>query len=245
MNEETFYKNFAQYYDFFHSKKDYKEEVGKIVKLINEYKKSKGKKLLDVCCGTGRHLSYFRKYYSCSGIDINKPMIAVAKKKVKGAKFYVGDMANFSLNRKFDIITCLFASIAYAKTNLLLKKTIKNFANHLELGGMIVIEPFWTMKQYKKTRNSSGFHMEIYDGKKIKMARVGISEIKDKLLFRNKMTLLAEKGKKPVYFEDKRVTGLFEIEETLSAMRQAGLEAKFIKKGLNYNWDIYAGVKKV
>lgn len=244
MNEETFYKNFAEYYDFFHAKKNYKAEVEKIVKIINQHKKSNGENLLDVCCGTGRHLGYFKKYYSCSGIDINKPMISVAKEKVKGVKFYVGDMANFSLNRKFDVINCLYASIAYAKKNILLKKTIKNFANHLEFGGVLVIEPFWTMKQYIKTRNSSGFHMEVYDGKKIKMARVGISEIKNKLLFRNKMILLAEKGKKPVYFEDKRITGLFQTEEILSAMKQAGLEAKFIKKGLNYNWGIYVGVKK-
>jgi SAM-dependent methyltransferase len=245
MNKEVFYKKFAGYYDFFHSQKNYKAEVERIAGLINQHKKSDGKNFLDVCCGTGRHLSYFKKYYSCSGIDINKPMISVAKKKVKGVNFYVGDMINFSLKRKFDVITCLYASIAYAKTNLILKKTIKNFADHLEVGGVIIIESFWTMKQYIKTRNSSGFHMEIYDGKKIKMARVGISEIKNKLLFRNKMTLLAEKGKKPIYFEDKRVTGLFETEEILLTMRQAGLEAKFIKKGLNYNWGICVGVRNL
>ena len=93
------YKQLAKYYDKIYSSKDYKSECEKIHTLIKEYKKSKGKEMLDVACGTGNHIQYLKKYYDITGIDLDKDMLKIAKKKFPGIKFHHGDMRIFNLKK--------------------------------------------------------------------------------------------------------------------------------------------------
>ena len=132
MKKQLLYRELAKYYDAIYARKNYEDEIAIINKMITKYKKSKGKDLLEVGCGTGHHIQYFRKRFSCTGIDINQGMLTVAKKKFKDITFKEADMINFNLNRKFDIITCLFSSICYVKTYANLHKTINNFAKHMK-----------------------------------------------------------------------------------------------------------------
>jgi ubiquinone/menaquinone biosynthesis C-methylase UbiE len=107
----------AQYYDeIYTSFKDYAAEVRKARKIIQQYKKSQGKSLLDVACGTGFHASLLSKYYRVEGLDLDPQMLAVAKKKHPKIRFHQGDMTNFDLGRQFDAIVCLFSSIGYVRT---------------------------------------------------------------------------------------------------------------------------------
>ena len=61
MADQLLFKNFGKHYDLIYSSKNYKQEANKIKKLISKYKKSSGKELLEVACGTGRYLKYFKK----------------------------------------------------------------------------------------------------------------------------------------------------------------------------------------
>ena len=58
-------------------------------------------------------------------------------------------MISLDLNKKFDIITCLFSSIGYVKTYANLEKSITSFAKHLKIGGVVIIEPWFTAETYK------------------------------------------------------------------------------------------------
>jgi len=102
MKKELLYKDLAKYYDLVYHWKDYKKESQKIKQLITKYKKSKGKNLLELACGTGKHLKFLHKNFSCIGTDINQGMIQVAKKQIKGPKFKKADMTNFKLGEEFD-----------------------------------------------------------------------------------------------------------------------------------------------
>ena len=53
-------------------------------------------------------------------------------------------MTTMSLGRRFDVITCLFSTIGYVKTYQNLAKTLRNFADHLRPGGLLLIEPWFT-----------------------------------------------------------------------------------------------------
>ena len=92
------YKELAKYYDLIYSWKDYEKETAKINKLIKKQKNSDGNKLLDVACGTGKHLEYLKKKFSCTGIDLNEEMIAIAKSNISDISFDQADMINFNLN---------------------------------------------------------------------------------------------------------------------------------------------------
>ena len=122
------------------------KQTKKIIELINKHKKSKGKELLDVACGTGTHISLLKKKFNCTGVDLNEDMLRVARKKVRGVVFRKADMASFSLNKKFDVITCLFSAIGHLKTDRQIERAIESFSRHLKQGGVLVIEP-WITKE--------------------------------------------------------------------------------------------------
>ncbi len=233
------YRELGKYYDLIYSSKDYKKEARKIMKMISKYKKIDGNELLDVCCGTGHHIKYLKNKFSCTGIDINKGVLNVARKNVKGVVFKKADMKTLNLNKKFDIITCLFSSIGYVKSYANLRRTIKNFARHLKTGGIIIIEPWLTKSAYK-----NGSYMMTYDGKDVKIAIIGVSKNKGKVSVLNIHYLIAEKNKGVKYFSDKHELGLFETGKTLKIMKESGFEANFLKKGLRKDKGFYLGIKK-
>ena len=240
MKTQLLYRDLARYYDLIYSQKDYKKEVKYIRALIHRYKKSKGNKLLDIACGTGRHLKYLKQWFSCIGVDLNEEILNVAKKNVTGVVFKKADMITLHLNKKFDVITCLFSSIGYVKTRANLQKTLQNFADHLKSGGVVIIEPWITPSEYREGSS----HMETYDGEDIKIARLSVSNRKGNISIIDMHYLIAEKNKNVAYFVDRHELGLFEMNEMLECMSDAGFNVQFVKKGLAGNRGLYVGIKK-
>ncbi len=233
------YKELAKYYDLIYSWKDYKGEVSKIKELVKKYKKSDGNKLLDVGCGTGKHLEYLKDDFSCTGTDINAEMLDIAKENVSDVIFTLADMITLKLKDKFDIILCLFSSIGYVKTYPNLKKTIINFANHLEKGGVIIIEPWFTKDTYWVGHPG----MTTYDGEDIKIARLNTAKLEDGLSVMEMHHLIVERNEDVKYFVDRHELGLFEIEKCLEIMAEAGLKTEFLKDGLMKDRGLYIGIK--
>lgn len=234
------YRELGKYYDLIYSSKDYKKEANEIIKLISRYKKSKGIEILDVGCGTGHHLKYLKNKFSCTGIDINEDILNVARKNVKGVVFKKANMINFHFNKKFDIITCLFSSIGYAKNYTNLRRTIINFSNHLKTGGVLIIEPWLTKSAYK----DGSLHMTTYDGKDVKISRISVSKLKGNISILNMHYLIAEKNKDVKYSSDKHELGLFERGKILKIMKESGFKTEFFKKGLMEGRGIYLGIKR-
>ena len=240
MKNQMLYRELAKYYNLIYSFKDYKKEAGIIRKLILKYKKSGGNYLLEAGCGTGKHLKYFENTFSCTGIDVNKGMLRIARKSAKRTFLKKDDMVNFSLNKKFDVILSLFSSIGYVKTYKNLEKAIHNFSNHLKSGGVLIIEPWLTKKNFR----AGTPHMATFDSKNIKIARLNISRIKNDISIIDMHYLIAEKNKKVRHFTDRHELGLFDIDRTLKIMKKEGLEARFSKNGLMKDRGLFIGVKK-
>jgi ubiquinone/menaquinone biosynthesis C-methylase UbiE len=130
------YKALAYEYDEFYLNKNYSVETD----FITRFLKNEGLSILDVDCGTGNHMVLLEKQgFHVSGLDLNKEMLEVANNKVKG-KLYQGDMSNFSLNKTFDAIICMFAAFNHLQTLENAQKTIQCFKNHLKEGGRLLID---------------------------------------------------------------------------------------------------------
>ena len=234
------YGDFADVYDLIYAFLDYRKTAKKVKKLIKKHKKVKGNKLLDVGCGTGKHLSFLKNEFECTGIDISNQMLDIARKKYDGIRFLQADMVNFDLNEKFDAIICLFSSIGYVKTYENLKKTITNLSNHLEPGGVVIIEPWLT----KSVAIDGLASMTTYDSDEIKIARQSVSEIDGDISRFEMHYLVARKGNKVSYFKDMHELGLFGVEKTLEIMKNAGLDSKFLNKGLETRRGLFIGIKE-
>lgn len=69
-----------------------------------------GHRLIDICCGTGDLAEATeRNGAQVTGVDFAEPMIEIARARVPGAKFEVGDAENLKFeDAGFDFATCAF-----------------------------------------------------------------------------------------------------------------------------------------
>jgi len=153
------YSRSALYYDALltASGKNYARESAVIGDLVERYKRSSGRRLLDVGCGTGRHLEHFRERFECEGLDIDRSMLATAAERCPEAKLHLTDMIGFNLGTRFDIITCLFGTIAYLPTVQRFEQAIANFARHLVPGGVAIVEPWLRPNEWEDGRVGASF----------------------------------------------------------------------------------------
>ncbi len=240
MKQELLYKELAQYYDCIYSWKDYKKEVQKLEQLILKYKKSEGTTLLEVGCGTGQHLKYFKKKYRCMGVDLQPEILAVAKKNAPGVAFKSANMITLNLGKQFDVITCLFSSIGYVKTSAHLRKTILAFARHLKTGGVVIIEPWFTKQAFKPGIP----FLTTYDSPTFKISRTSVSFVKGNVSIMDMHYLIAEKDTPVRHVVDRHEMGLFDTKTTLQYMKEAGLNAMYLKNGLMKERGLFVGVKE-
>lgn len=97
--------------------------------------------LLDVGCGTGRHLEAMaRTIPECVGVDLLESNIAYARSVRAGITFGVGDMRTLRLGRTFDVITCLGNALSYALTDADLAATVSAFAAHAHAGTLLAVD---------------------------------------------------------------------------------------------------------
>jgi ubiquinone/menaquinone biosynthesis C-methylase UbiE len=240
MKKSMLYKELAEYYDLIYSWKDYKGEAEKVRRLIDSYKMSDGNELLEVACGTGRHLQYMKRWFDCTGVDNSRSMIDIARSRVKGVRFAVADMTTLSLGRKFDVVSCLFSSIGYVKSYKNLNRTISNFSAHLKNGGVLVVEPWFTKSNY----HPGIPHMTTYNGKHIKIARVNTSKIVGDLSITDMHYLVARDHREVKHLVDRHEIGLFDTRITLQYMKEAGLDVRYLKNGLMKDRGLFVGTKR-
>lgn len=222
------YEELAQYYDQIYYWKDYRKEVRKLKILIRKHQRSPGKDLLDVACGTGKHLSYLRRDFDCVGIDASEQMLAVARKNIPEVQVSKGDMVDFDVGRRFDVVLCLFSSIGYLRTRQAVGRAVTNLARHMKEGGVLIIEP-WLRKS---TWSDRTVHMQPYESDSLKIARVSFVRSEGALSVLDERYLIAEKGKGISYIKDLHKMRFFEREPTLKALRMAGLVPKFTEDSL-------------
>lgn len=135
----------ADLYDAFYDAldKDYEAEARKVLRLVRAHVR-RPRTLLDVACGTGRHLEVFARTLDCVGVDIHQGMLDIAARRCPRARFVRADMATLDLSpQRFDIVTCLFSSVAYSRTVRALRTAIARMAAHVAPGGVLVVEPWF------------------------------------------------------------------------------------------------------
>ena len=233
------YQDLAEYYDEIYSYKDYAAEAEKVVSLIKNNLKSGGNKLLDVACGTGKHIEYLKQHYDVTGVDISNKMLDLAKVRYPNVQFHQADMMEMELGRDFDVLVCLFSSISHLKTYENLSKALKNFSKHLKKGGVLIIEPFIEPDKYI----SGGLHGDMVNKTGLKIARMNISERKENLAILDFHWLIGT-SKSIDYYRNRHEVGLFDIEKFKSLMTDARFEATFLKDGLLKDRGLYLGLKK-
>jgi ubiquinone/menaquinone biosynthesis C-methylase UbiE len=225
----------AQFYDALYSFKDYAATSKKLHALLQQHNPN-ARTLLDVACGTGKHLEYLREYYQVEGLDLNPELLEIARERCPEVPFYQADMVDFRLDRAFEVITCLFSSIGYVKTVENMEQTVSNMAHHLRPGGVVVVEPWFSPENYWTGTITANF----IDEPELKIAWMYTSEVEDRLSVLD-MNYLVGTPQGVDHFEERHEIGLFTHEEYLKAFRKAGLEVYYDPEGL-FGRGMYLGL---
>lgn len=212
-----------RYYDAIYGFKNYEAEAARLCALIDAHKRSPGNALLDVACGTGAHLTFLSERFSVEGLDLDAGMIEIARARHPGVRFHVADMVNFDLNRRFDVVACLFSAIAYARTVERLGEAIAAMARHILPGGVLMVEPFFTPEDWKPSR---GVTATFADEPDLKIARIAVPE-RDGSLVRFDFNYLVGTPDGVEHFIERHEVGLFTHDEYRQAFTRLGIPVHY------------------
>ncbi len=198
----------------------------------------RAKTLLDVACGTGRHLEYLARNsgFDCTGVDLDEEMLAIARDRVPGVTLQTGDMRDFDLNARFDVVACLFSSIGYTRTVEHMNHAVANMASHVVPGGILVVEPWITPESWI-----------------VGKAHSSTAETNEFIVTRMMVAEPVERGRVVFEYLIGDSSGISRISEThemgwfthmeyMSAVQKAGLIAEHVQPGLT-DRGLYVGRK--
>lgn len=220
------YTSSAGFYDALYSFKDYAEASRRVHEAIQALHPG-ARRLLDVACGTGKHLESLRRWYDVEGVDIDPQLLAIARERLPGVALHQQDMAALDLPGRFDVITCLFSAIAYVRTTERLRRTIAAFARHLAPRGLVIIEPFFSPEQYWP----SHLKLNVVDRPDLKIAwmytsgepRGGVAAVDIHYLVGTPAGV--------EHLTERHEWGLFSADDFAAAFSSAGLAARFEPEG--------------
>ena len=215
----------AEIYDAVYSLKDYAAEASAVHKLIRE-RCPTAQTLLDVACGTGKHLERLNRWYEVEGVDLDQRLLAVAGARLPSVRFHEADMRGFDLRRRFDAITCLFSAIGYALTIESLTSTVATIARHLEPLGVVIIEPWFTPEAWIGQRPM----LLSIDQPDLKIARMNVNSRDGRLAIVD-FHYLVGTAAGVEYFTERHEFGLFTDDEYRAALNATGLSVDYDPDG--------------
>ncbi|KIX90170.1 methyltransferase [Staphylococcus microti] len=103
--------------------------------------------MLDLGCGTGTLTTRFLDFSNhVVGMDLSEEMIDYAQRKSDNVTWHVGNMADFSLPHRFDVITILCDSLNYLPDEEDVLATLNHVYQHLNNEGVLIFDVHTTHK---------------------------------------------------------------------------------------------------
>ncbi|MED0735599.1 class I SAM-dependent methyltransferase [Aneurinibacillus thermoaerophilus] len=217
MDTAWFVRSFQEDYATLYRHRDEASAQREINSLLENLPLPKTGKVLDFCCGDGRHSRALAKRgYEVVGFDLSDYLLAEARRKTKDGNiiYYRYDMREIPFTSEFDVLFNLFTSFGYFAQDSENEKVLQKMAQALKPRGHFVIDylnPLYIQEHLvpESERNVGGKH--IIERRKIEDGFV-IKEI-----------IITENGDERRFWERVRMYRREEMEEMLS---RAGLEVR-------------------
>jgi SAM-dependent methyltransferase len=217
----------ASFYDELYSFRDFEREARQTLALARRSARAPIRSVLDVGCATGDHAAAIARLGKCEawGIDLDRALVAQAKRKHRAHRFLAEDMRRARLGRTFDLVTSLYGVVAYARTKRGLAATAKTIARHLTPGGVAVVQP-WHFREDYEAKPAA----RVVEQGDVRIARAAVSIVRGGEVEMRVAYVLARGARVRVSEETHRV-GLFSAREYRAALEEAGLTVQWIARG--------------
>lgn len=227
----------ARLLDLIHAGHDYADDARRLEWIAEAATTIPLRTLLDVGCGTGRHLEALRGGFAVEGLDRSPAVLAVARQRLPGVTLHEGDLEEFDLGRRFDIVLCLGSAIAYAAMPARLNRAVANLARHANPGGVVLVAPWVFAEEWV----DGHIEAELVDVPEIKVARISRGSRRADTSILDVHYLVGEAGGVEC-FQERHELGLFSDETYRAAFAVAGLDVSFLPDALADN-GLYVGIR--
>jgi len=136
------FSEYSDFYDLYYADKDYAAEVDFVLQLAARFGNAP-KTLLDMGCGTGRHLEQFvKRGLKCDGFDLSPEMLSHARKRLAdtGVALAQGNLTDFENGKQYDMVVSMFAVMGYLTGNKQLLAGLETARKHLKPGGVFIFD---------------------------------------------------------------------------------------------------------
>jgi SAM-dependent methyltransferase len=164
-----------EHYDLiYRSFKDYETEAASVAALLRTVA-PEARSVLDVACGTGEHARYLHGVhgYDVNGLDIEPGFVEIARAKLPDGRVWLGDMTDFELGVRFDVILCLFSSIGYMCDLQGVERALRCFHRHLAPSGIVMVEPWFEPDSWHAGR----VHVQSGESEELRVVRMSHSSV--------------------------------------------------------------------
>lgn len=188
---------------------------------------------LDLACGTGNiSVLLGKKFKNVFLVDLSEDMLMKAWNKMKenkiASKIVCQDMSELSLNRKFNLITCMLDSTNYLIEDEDLSQYFLGVKNHLKDNGVFIFD----INSRYKLENILGNNIFTYNSEDVYYIWENIYE--DDVVEMN-LTFFLKDGECYKRFDETHLERAYDELEIEEALSDAGL--KVIKKLDNYSFN--------
>ena len=234
------YAHTADWYDQIYAAqgKDYAAEA-RVVADIARSCTPGARSLLDVGCGTGLHLAAFAEQFErVAGLDLTPEFVTHVREMELDAR--EGDMRDFELDERFDVVVSLFSAIGHAGDVVGLDASIASMARHLTSGGVLVVEPWFAPDAWRLGR----YGVEVADAPDSTLTRVNwTSREGDVSVLHFAWTHVSADGIERL--DEELRLALFTEAQYRAAFERAGLVASFDPAGCNAGGrGLWIGVRR-
>jgi len=219
--EESFGEDYLRVYNY----RDEQGAAHEVHEMISWLKLESGTKVLDLCCGMGRHsLSLAEKGYEVTGMDLSDVLLREAKQTdgSENVNWVQGDMRELPFaDEEFGAVVNLFTSFGYFKEDAEHVRVLKEIRRVLRSGGRFIVD-FMNPPHVK--RHLKPYSEREEEGLKIEERRT----IEDGFVKKH-ITIIPQNGdggKKREY--DERVK-LYTFERFANMLAEAGLELEEVR----------------
>lgn len=136
---------FGEEYKLVYPHRDEAEALKQLEFLSKHIHLPEGAKVLDLCCGCGRHaVELKQRGYDVIGLDLSEELLELADSRAdessQDMEFICGDMREIPFEDHFDLIVNFFTSFGYFADDYENQRVLLSIAKALKTGGKFLID---------------------------------------------------------------------------------------------------------